>query len=223
MTSVARSVVIYGTGQIAELVHYYLSTDSRYNVRGFVVDDEFPHTGEFCGLPIISPTTVLNDYPPSGFAMFVAISYTSMNATRRTKCEWARANGYELISYISSQATTYPNLKYGDNCLVLEDNTLQPFVTLGNNVFLWSGNHIGHHSVIKDDAFVSSQCVISGNCVVGERSFLGVNCTIQNGVRVGTACFLGPGSLIRDDVVDEAVLLERATSTEKITSRFLRL
>ena len=223
MTSVARSVVIYGTGQIAELVHYYLSTDSRYNVRGFVVDDEFPHTGEFCGLPIISPTTVLNDYPPSGFAMFVAISYASMNANRRKKCEWARENGYELISYVSSRATKYPNLKIGDNCLVLEDNTLQPFVTLGNNVFLWSGNHIGHHSVIKDDAFVSSHCVISGNCVVGERSFLGVNCTIQNGVRVGTACFLGPGSLIRDDVVDEAVLLERATSTEKITSRFLRL
>jgi sugar O-acyltransferase (sialic acid O-acetyltransferase NeuD family) len=223
MTNIVRNVLVYGAGQIAELVHYYLSNDSHHAVCGFIVDDEFPHTGEFCGLPIVSPATVLNDYPPRDFAMFVAISYSSMNADRRRKCEWARVNGYELISYVSSRATTYPNLKIGDNCLVLENNTLQPFVTIGNNVFLWSGNHIGHHSVIRDDAFVSSHCVISGNCVVGERSFLGVNCTLQNGVHVGAACFIGPGSLIKDDVVDEAVLLERATPTEKITSRFLRL
>jgi UDP-3-O-[3-hydroxymyristoyl] glucosamine N-acyltransferase len=107
--------------------------------------------------------------------------------------------------------------------LILEDNTIQPFVTLGNNVFLWSGNHVGHHSVIEDDVFISSQCVISGNCVVGERSFLGVNCTVQNNLRVGVACFVGPGSLVRNDVADESVLLKKATSAEKFKSKFLQL
>ena len=52
----------------------------------------------------------------------------------------------------------------GDNCFILEDNTVQPFVTIGNNVTLWSGNHIGHDSVIEDDCFISSHVVVSGTC-----------------------------------------------------------
>jgi len=222
MTSVSRNVLVYGIGPIAELVHYYFLNDSQYAVCGFIVDDEFPHSGEFCELPIISPVTALNDFPPSDYSMFVAISYASMNITRRKKCEWARTNGYQLVSYISSRATIFSNLKYGDNCLVLEDNTIQPFVTLGNDVFLWSGNHIGHHSVIEDDVFVSSHCVISGRCVVGERSFLGVNCTLQNETRLGAACFIGPGSLIRGDVADDAVYLEKTTEKHNVSSRAVR-
>lgn len=223
MTVNERKVLIYGTGQIAELVLYYLSIDSQYSVCGFVVDDEFAHADEFCGLPVLSPTRVIENFKPKDFSMFIAISYSSMNANRRKKCDWARSNGYELISYVSSRATTYEDLKFGDNCLILEDNTIQPFVTLGNNVFLWSGNHVGHHSVIEDDVFISSQCVISGNCVVGERSFLGVNCTVQNNLRVGVACFVGPGSLVRGDVADESVLLTKATESQNIKSRNLRL
>ncbi len=65
-----------------------------------------------------------------------------------------------MISYVSSKATVFPGAPIGDNCFILEDNTIQPFTSIGNNVVLWSGNHIGHHSVIKDHVSFTSHVVL---------------------------------------------------------------
>ena len=219
----SRDVLIFGTGEIAEVVNYYLSFDSTHKVVAFVADEEFLTITEFCGRPVIPRAQVLKEYPTSRYSMFVATGYAGMNQNRRSICAWARLLGYQLISYVSPRATVYGNLIHGDNCLILEDNTVQPFVTLGNNVFLWSGNHIGHHSTIEDDVFVSSHCVVSGNCFIGQASFLGVNCTIQNDVRVGASCFVGPRSLLRNDLPNEAVVIDAATPKQKILSPALKL
>lgn len=218
-----KRVVIFGVGQIAQLAHFYLTHDSEMEVVGFVVDDQYLSSESFCGLPVVSSSKVYSDFPPTEFSMFVAVSYTRMNLLRRSKCEWARARGYQLVSYVSTRATTFDDLSYGENCLILENNTIQPFVTLGNNVFLWSGNHIGHHSVLEDDVFVSSQCVISGNCRVGQSSFLGVNCTIQDNVVIGAECFIGPQSLVRHELTTGTVLISSSTPPQRISSRSLRI
>lgn len=216
-------MVIFGLGKIAELAHFYLTHDSEMEVAGFVVDDDYFKTNTFFGLPVVSSSQVSLDFPPEKFSMFVAMGYKKMNLIRSEKCTWARARGYELVSYISSRATTFNDLTHGDNCLILEDNTVQPFVTMGKNVFLWSGNHIGHHSVLEDDVYVSSHCVVSGNCRIGRGSFLGVNCTIQDNVAVGSECFVGPQSLVRNDLSPGTVLISTSTPAQKVSSRNLRL
>lgn len=222
-TRANNQVVVFGTGRVAELVHYYLTHDSDFEVAGFVVDDEYLSLSSFCGLPVATSSSANHKFPPEEFLMFVAVSYAAMNRLRSDKCEWARARGYELISYVSSQATTFSDLTHGDNCLILEDNTIQPFARLGDNVFLWSGNHIGHHSVIENNVFVSSHCVVSGNCTIGHHSFLGVNSTVQNDVEVGAECFVGPQSLVRHDLPPRSVLIAQSTSPQRISSSNLRM
>ena len=219
----SNQVVIFGAGRIAELVHFYLTHDSEFEIAGFVVDDEYLSSRRFCGLPTVSASKASLNFPPQAFSMFVALSYTDMNSVRTEKCEWARACGYRLISYVSSRATTFHDLTHGDNCLILEENTIQPFVTLGNNVFLWSGNHIGHHSVIENNVFAASHCGISGNCQIGANSFLGVNCTIQDGLKIGPSCFVGPQALVRKDLAAESVLISAPTSIHRLSSRNLSI
>lgn len=218
----SNRVVIFGAGGVAEVVHVCMQQDSDLEVIGFVVDDAYCSDDEFRGLPLVRSTLVTERFPPAECSMFVAMSYQGMNVVRRDKCAWARDLGYQLQSYVSTRATTFGDLRIGDNCLILENNTIQPFVSIGSNVFVWSGNHIGHHSTIGSDVFVSSHCVVSGNCTVGERSFLGVNSTVQDGVRIGEACFVGPTSLVRSDLGDEAVLIVEETPPQRLRSRHLR-
>lgn len=218
----SNRVVIFGSGGIAEIVHVCMQQDSDLDVVGFVVDDDYWSDSKFRGLPLVRSTLVTDHFPPDECSMFVAMSYQGMNAVRRDKCSWARSLGYRLQSYVSTRATTVGDVKIGDNCLILENNTIQPFVSIGSNVVLWSGNHIGHHSTIGNDVFVSSHCVVSGNCTVGDRSFLGVNSTVQDGVRIGDACFVGPTSLVRSDLEDEAVLIVEETAPRRLRSRHLR-
>ena len=108
--------------------------------------------------------------------------------------------------------------------LIIEDNTLQPFVKIGNNVTLWSGNHIGHRTVIKDNCFISSHCVISGFCNIGEGVFLGVNCAIEDNVKIEKDNFIGAGALIQKHTQEKDFFQAKQTELSKInTHRLFRL
>jgi sugar O-acyltransferase (sialic acid O-acetyltransferase NeuD family) len=165
---------------------------------------------------------VAQAFPAAGHAAFAALSYGRVNRMRAEKCAALRAAGYRLESYVSSRATTFADLRHGDNCFILEDNTIQPRVRIGANVTLWSGNHIGHHSVIEDDVFVASHVVISGGVTVGAGSFLGVNSTIRDHVRIGRHCVIGAGSLILGDTADDGVYSTDAAGRSAVPSHRLR-
>ncbi|MEM7033668.1 MAG: sugar O-acyltransferase, partial [Chloroflexota bacterium] len=71
----------------------------------------------------------------------------NVNRLRESFCKMLRADGYQLISYISPRASVMGDNEFGDNVFIFEDNTIQPYVKIGDGTILWSGNHIGHHSV----------------------------------------------------------------------------
>jgi sugar O-acyltransferase (sialic acid O-acetyltransferase NeuD family) len=215
-------LVIFGTGDIAELAHFYFTHDSRHRVAAFTVDSAYVKEPSFCGVPVIPFEEVASRYSPSDHAAFAALSYTRLNTIRAEKCAALEALGYSLVSYVSSRATVFADFSAGQNCFILEDNTIQPRVRIGRNVTLWSGNHIGHHSTIEDDVFVSSHVVISGGVTIGAGSFLGVNSTIRDHVRIGKRCVLGAGAIILDDAPDESVFGTVATERSRVPSSRLR-
>jgi len=137
-------------------------------VVAFTADLAYVTKQEFCGLPVVSFEEVADRYPTDTHDFFVALSYSRLNEVRKQKFLAAQALGYELASYVSSRATVLNDGRIGKNCFILEDNTIQPFVTIGDNVTLWSGNHVGHHSMIRDHCFVASHVVISGGVEIGE-------------------------------------------------------
>ena len=206
-------LVIFGAGDIARLAHHYFSTDSPHRVVAFTVDAAYKAADEFQGLPVVPFDEVMATYPPASHRMFVAMSYARMNQVRAAKYGAAKALGYELASYVSSRCSFLSQFPPGDNCFVLEDNTVQPFVTLGSNVTLWSGNHIGHDAAIGDHTFVSSHVVISGHVRVGTHCFLGVNSTIRNNVSIGDHTLVGAGALIMKNTPARSVYV--AGRTEK--------
>ena len=215
-------LVIFGSGDIAQLAHYYFSTDSNYEVVAFTVDANYIKGSEFCGVPVVAFEDVAKKYPPDSYDFFVALSYSKLNAIRKEKFLAAKKIGYNLVSFISSRATVLNEGKIGENCFIFEDNTIQPFVTVGNNVTLWSGNHIGHHSVIHDHTFIASHVVISGGVEIGEQCFVGVNATLRDHIKVGDRCVVGAGALLLADAASEGVYIGSATERSRVPSTRLR-
>ena len=129
-----------------------------------------------------------------------------MNRNREKIYLEGKARGYEFISYISSKATICDN-QIGENCFILEDNTIQPFTSIGNNVVLWSGNHIGHHGRIDDHVFFTSHVVLSGHCHVKSYSFFGVNATIRDYLTIGEGTLVAMGSSVTKATDDWGVYL----------------
>jgi sugar O-acyltransferase (sialic acid O-acetyltransferase NeuD family) len=215
-------IIVFGTGEIAELADFYFSHDSEFEVVGFTVDGAFLKGAEFRGRPVLPFERIGERFPPERYGLFVGISYARLNAVRAEKVAAARAAGYRLMSYVSSRATIFPGFQPKENCFILEDNTIQPFASIGANVTLWSGNHIGHHSIIEDDVFLASQVVVSGGVRIGQGSFVGVNVTIRDHVTIGKKCVLGAGALVLEDQPDFSVVAPRGTERSPVPSTRLR-
>lgn len=194
-----NKLVIFGDSLFAQVAYEYFTHDSPYEVVGFTVSGEYLVQESFCGLPVVAFEEVEGRFPPTEFDMHIALVYMQMNAVRRRFYEAAKAKGYTLASYVSSQAFVWRNVSIGDNCFIFENNVLQPFVEIGSNVVIWSGNHIGHHSSIGSHTFIASHAVISGSVTVGEDCFIGVNATICNDLTIADASLIGAGALIVKD------------------------
>jgi len=192
-------VIIFGVLDTAELAHFYLTHDSEHEVAAFSLTREYLDEDTFKRLPVVGFEEVEELYPAVKYKFFVPMTGREMNRTRERIYNQAKAKGYELISYVSSKATVFPGAQIGDNCFILEDNTIQPFVKIGNNVVLWSGNHIGHHSEIKDHVFFSSHVVLSGHCVVEPYCVFGVNATIRDYTHLAEGTLVAMGANVLKD------------------------
>ena len=193
-------VIIFGVQDFAQLAKFYLQHDSEHEVVAFSVHKQYLPEGEtFEGLPVVAFEDVEETYPASEFKFFAPMSPSRMNRLRESVYRQIKEKGYEMISYISSKATLFPGVPIGDNCFILEDNTIQPFTSIGNNVVLWSGNHIGHHSVIKDHVSFTSHVVLSGHCVVEPFSFFGVNATIRDRIHIAEGSLIAMSASITKD------------------------
>lgn len=193
-------IVVFGLQDFASLAHFYLKYDTQHEVVAFsVTRDYLPSAPVFEGLPVVGFEGVESVFPPSDYEFFAPISHLDMNRFRQEIYNQAKEKGYRLISYISSKATVFPHTGFGENCFVLEDNTIQPYSQVGNNVVLWSGNHIGHHSIIRDHVLFTSHVVLSGQCVVDAFCFLGANSTVRDRVHLGEGTLVAMSACITHD------------------------
>lgn len=190
-----NKVVIFGLNDFAELAHYYLTADSNYEVVGFTVNKEYLTQLFFKELPVVPFEEIEQYFSPTEYLLFTPMTGVKMNNIRKNIYLEGKRKGYTFATYVSSKATVCNN-KIGENCFILEDNTLQPFTDIGNNVIMWSGNHIGHHGKIEDHVFFTSHVVLSGHCHVKERAWFGVNATIRDGITIGEGSLIAMGSLI---------------------------
>jgi sugar O-acyltransferase (sialic acid O-acetyltransferase NeuD family) len=200
-------LVIFGAGDIARLAHFYFRRDSPHEVSAFAVDSQYRSADMFDGLPLVDSETLHSTYPPGEYAMFVAMSYARMNRVRAGKYSEMKAAGYELVSYVSSRCTYLSESRPGDNCFILEDNTIQPFVTIGNDVTMWSGNHIGHDAAIDDHCFITSHVVVSGHVRIRSYCFVGVNATLRNSIELAEGTLVGAGAVIMKNTREKGVYL----------------
>ncbi len=195
-------VVIFGLMDLAELAHYYLTEDSEHEVVAFTVHKKYRNIESFKGLPVVDFETIEESFPTTSNHLFAPMIGTNMNRLREEVYNVGKQKGYKFISYISSKATIFNN-RFGENCFILEDNTIQPFTDIGNNVILWSGNHIGHHSLIKDHVFFTSHVVMSGHCIIEPNCFFGVNSTLRDGCHLAKGTLLAMGASLSKKETEE--------------------
>ncbi len=207
MKNKSKQLVVIGTSSNARIAKFYFDTDSDYEVVAFAVNRDYLKSETFEGLPLVALEDLTGLYPPAAYDAFVAVGYNQMNKVREKLYNETKGYGYLMANYISSRCSFLTQFPHGDNCFIIEDNTIQPYVKIGNNVVLWSGNHIGHDVTIGDHCYITSHVVISGFVDVKPYSFLGVNATIRDAVTIAEGTLVGAGAVIMKSTEEKGVYL----------------
>ena len=165
-------LVIFGSGEIAELAQFYFENDGDRKIAAFTVDDAYVDRDRIGKVPLVPFSDVPEKFSPGSYDMHVALSYRGLNSLREEKYFQAKKAGYTLASYLCSKSVCWDDLLIGDNCFILENQTIQPTVKIGNNVMVWSGNHLGHGCSIGDHIYSVSRCHL-GACRYRQALLLG--------------------------------------------------
>ena len=162
-------------------------------------------------LPVIAFETIEEKFPPSEFSMFIALAYSEMNKKRAKFFEEAKNKGYELYSYIHPSTKIWDKFEMGENCFILANNVIQPFVKIGNNVLIGSNNLISHNTTIDDNCFITSNVTMGGHVTIGKNCFVGLSSTINQRIKIGNECIIGAGTIISKNVNDKEVYAENSS------------
>ena len=205
-----QKIVIFGTGELAQRIFFYLK-NSEDEVVAFSANEASIDSNELLGLPIVAFENIEDKYPPKDYSMFIALAYSDMNKKRRRFFDEAKNKGYELYSYVHPSTKIWDEFEMGENCFILAENIIQPFVKIEDNVLIGSNNLISHNTVIEKNCFLTSNITLGGHITIGANSFVGLSATINQRVKIGEECIIGAGTLITKDVNDGEVYAENSS------------
>lgn len=211
-------VVLFGTGNVAEVITVYLERFSDLNIVGYTVDaDYLPMARSFMGKQVVPWDKIKSYYPPGQVRLMGPLTYQRLNQVRRDRYLEGKTMGYAFASFIHPASHILTD-SIGEHVIILEQNVIQPFVEIGDNVILWSFNHIGHHVKLGSHSFVASLVGVSGNTKIGEQCYIGGGVGFNQGLKVGDRCaFLGQ-VVVDKDVPDDTTLIGRPQDVRRIPS-----
>lgn len=196
-----KPTVLFGNEKYASAIYHYLTNDSDLEVVAFTVDEQYIDRPDKHELPVVAFETVEKFYPPDKFHMLIALSFKQQNQLRYQRYMQAKHKGYRLASYVASSASVW-NAEIGENCIILDQVVMQPFVTVGANTIISSNAFIGHHSTVGSNCFISAHATIAGGATIGDFSLIGMNSSVREGIEIGQSCTVGSSSAVIRNIDD---------------------
>lgn len=216
-------LIIYGIGRFAEYAAYVFENDSHYDVIGFCIENDLLKKIKSSKQRKIIPFEEVDKlYSPNNISIFIAVGN---NLVRKNIYQITKDKGFNHASYISSKATSWPNLVVGENTFISEGNIIQPFSTIGNNSILFN-NQIGHHCSIGNHTLISV-CILGGNVKVCDMSYIGMGSVVKQNTMVEEKNIIGMGCIIDKDTKPGSVFttnstIQRSVTFDKVAHMFLK-
>ncbi|MBT9292015.1 DapH/DapD/GlmU-related protein [Prosthecodimorpha staleyi] len=208
----APTIVIYGCGALAAVMRACLAAEGRA-VAAFTVEAGYRQSERFDGLPLVDFSDAGERFLPAETDLIIPIGPhgdgSGPNAVRRRLVAEAAARGFRLPGFRASGARIAlpagADDPPGDNRILFDGVSVQPFATLGANAILRHGVQVSHHVAVEADCFVATGAVLGGGCRIGRGSFVGLNATVRDGIAIAPGCVIGAGAVVVADTEPDGI------------------
>src|SRR5690606_8311049 len=97
--------------------------------------------------------------------------------------------------------------KIGNGVLISPLAQISPDTTIEDNCILLGNSFLGHDSIMKRFSHITANSVVGGAVTLGNGAHIGTNATIRENVKIGEFAIVGSGSVVLNDVPDNAIFV----------------
>lgn len=190
-----KEVLLFGINKLSESISYYIDCGDSvrpFSVKGFVIDDDYYTEDSFAGRKIYRYSEAKKKFLHNT-AIIICIGYKSMNENRKKIFYKLHEDGWDIESFISSQAVIH-TVNMGIGNIFLCRSLIEFGSSMGDCNIFYSG-HLGHHSVIGSFNFFSNN-ITGSDLKIGDCCFIGINSTLRNSITLQDKTFVGAATYL---------------------------
>lgn len=202
-----KDFVIFGNGGFADLIYYYLKSDTPFfkNLKAFVISKEYIQEKNLNGLSVLEENNFIKNFEPKNTIIVMGIGYINLNKVREKIFLKYKNKGYNFFNYLSSNANIEINEFNFEGVSIFSSCIVQPYTKIGSNVIIRNNCNISHHCNIEDGVFLSNNVCTGGKVVIGKNSFIGLSTIIIDNTKIGINNFISAGSLVTTSTKNDGV------------------
>ncbi len=197
-TDIMNKLVIIGAGNVGGYLSYNIDTFGKYEVLGFLDDDQNKHGKILYGKKVLGGLDEL-EILSKVEKLCVVIGISSPIAKQKM---YDRIKAYNVV---------FPNF-------IAKNVWLSNQVTIGKGVILYPGVSINYETKVEDFVIMNMNCAIGHNCSIGQYSTLapgvnlagfthleamvsvGIGVSTKQNIKVGHSSIIAGQSMLIKDV-----------------------
>lgn len=109
-------------------------------------------------------------------------------------------------SFISRKSIVSEHAIFGKGTVVLSRVEVEANVVIGSNCLLNKTAEIGHGCIIGNNCEITPGVILTGEVIVGNDCSIGIRSVILPKIKIGNNVTIAPGSFVKKDVPDNAVV-----------------
>ena len=110
-------VIIFGIGDLAKQLSYYLNQSKEYDLEFFCVNEKYYNEKEFMGKKVINFDVEIENYSNQEYKFIIAVGYKQMRV-RKKIFNLIKEKGFKLINYIHPSVEVMGEIK-GEGNIIL--------------------------------------------------------------------------------------------------------
>lgn len=192
-----QKVFIFGNNSFAEQMTSFLLSDSRYQLAGYLLSEQYIKSDKFLGLPVFA----FEKYADINRDVQVinCVGYSKMLDNRADIHGRLIDMGFNLISYISPLAQISTGVKIGRGNVIFPYAIIEFNSNIGDGNVFYANSQVCHDVQIGDFNWLSAQSLILGYTNISTHCFVGGNATVKNNLRIEGYTLVGAGAYLRFD------------------------
>lgn len=193
-------IIIGGSGfgrEVAWAVERINSISPKWNLLGFIDDNDDIQGIEVNGYRVIGKTTDVIKYPDAYFVCAIGASKTREIIINRVKS----MNPNIKFGTVIDPSVEMSNLvEIGEGTIICAHTIITVNISIGNHVIINLDCTIGHDAVLNDFVTLYPSVNVSGITNIGYCSELGTGMQIIQGKSVGDYSIVGAGAVVIKDI-----------------------